>query len=106
MEADDPIPIIRTATKAIPATPPLATVARKAERDAHEQINELLPVVDRDGDDGEPLGRRSNSCKRPFAEGRGLHQDRRRSEMLPQSRCVGRAAKIRECRKLPFEELT
>ena len=51
MEADDPVPIIRTATEAIAATLRLGTVAYEAERDADEQINELRPVVDRDGDE-------------------------------------------------------
>jgi hypothetical protein len=54
MEADGPIPMIRTAAQAIAATLPLGTIAYEAERDADEQINELLRVVDRDGDDEAP----------------------------------------------------
>ena len=46
--------MIRTATEAIAATLPLGTVAYEAEHDADEQINELLRVVDRDGDDEAP----------------------------------------------------
>jgi len=59
MEANDPIPMIRTATEAIAATLPLGTVAYEAERYADEQINELLRVVDRDGDDEAPECRRA-----------------------------------------------
>jgi len=36
--------MIRTATEAIAGTLPLVTVAYEAERDADEQINELLPL--------------------------------------------------------------
>ena len=36
MEADDPFPMIRTATEAIAATLPLGTVNYEAERDAYE----------------------------------------------------------------------